>query len=257
MVAASRTLPDLNQLDPTALKALILSQHEQLLSRDNEIEHLKLLIAKLRRMQFGRKSEELDRQIEQLELRLDELQATAAAALEKLDEDQRAEFDEAIAMLTGNLQKIAEHGRRADGIVRSMLLHSRGGTGEWQSVDLNGLIEETLNLAYHGARGQDPSFNITMERDLDRNLAPIEIVPQEFHSIGVGEVKFGIIIQASQPGAPIPLRQLAEQFVQFRDRNIGVILHCLPEMLRRVVSRAVKLYALFNRIPVRQDACRN
>jgi len=78
MVAAPRALPDLNQLDPTALKALILSQHEQLLSRDHEIEHLKLLIAKLRRMQFGRKSEKLDRQIEQLELRLDELQATQA-----------------------------------------------------------------------------------------------------------------------------------------------------------------------------------
>src|SRR5580658_574679 len=78
MVAAHHTLPDLNQLDPTALKALIVSQHEQLLSRDNEIEHLKLLIVKLRRMQFGRKSEKLDRQIEQLELRLDELQTTQA-----------------------------------------------------------------------------------------------------------------------------------------------------------------------------------
>src|SRR6202035_6120755 len=78
MVAASRALPDLNRLDSAALKALILSQHEQLLSRDNEIEHLKLLIAKLRRMQFGRKSEKLYRQIEQLELRLDELQATQA-----------------------------------------------------------------------------------------------------------------------------------------------------------------------------------
>jgi transposase len=78
MVAAPRALPDLNQLDPSALKALILSQHEQLLSRDNEVEHLKRLIAKLRRMQFGRKSEKLDRQIEQLELRLDELQATQA-----------------------------------------------------------------------------------------------------------------------------------------------------------------------------------
>src|SRR5258708_33715174 len=68
MVAAHRALPDLHQLDPTALKALILSQHEQLLSRDAEIEHLKLMIAKLGRMQFGRKSEKLDRQIEQLEL---------------------------------------------------------------------------------------------------------------------------------------------------------------------------------------------
>src|SRR3984893_2426740 len=78
MDAAPRALPALNQLDPSALKALILSQHEQLLSRDAEIEHLKLLIAKLRRMQFGRKSEKLDRQIERLELRLDELQATQA-----------------------------------------------------------------------------------------------------------------------------------------------------------------------------------
>jgi len=64
MVAAPRVLPDLNQLDPTSLKALILSQHEQLLSRDAEIEHLKLLIDKLRCMQFGRKSEKLERQIE-------------------------------------------------------------------------------------------------------------------------------------------------------------------------------------------------
>jgi transposase len=85
MVAAHHTLPDLDALHLHELKVLILSQHEQLLSkdeqlawRDTEIEHLKLLIAKLRRMQFGRKSEKLDRQIEQLELRLDELQATPA-----------------------------------------------------------------------------------------------------------------------------------------------------------------------------------
>ena len=85
MAAAHHTLPDLDALDPNELKALIFSQHEQLLSkdeqlasRDTEIEHLKLWIAKLRRMQFGRKSEKLDRQIEQLELRLDELQATRA-----------------------------------------------------------------------------------------------------------------------------------------------------------------------------------
>jgi transposase len=72
------TLPDLDALNHNELKALIFSQREQLAWRDTEIEHLKLLIAKLRRMQFGRKSEKLDRQIEQLELRLDELQATQA-----------------------------------------------------------------------------------------------------------------------------------------------------------------------------------
>ncbi len=78
MVAAHRVLPDLATLHPNELKVLILAQHEQLLSRDNEIEHLKLLLAKLRRQQFGRKSEKLDRDIEQLELRLDELEATQA-----------------------------------------------------------------------------------------------------------------------------------------------------------------------------------
>jgi transposase len=75
-VAASlATLPDLDLLDASGLKALIVSQHEQLLSHRNEIEHLKLLIAKLRRMQFGRKSEKLERQIEQLELKLEELES--------------------------------------------------------------------------------------------------------------------------------------------------------------------------------------
>src|SRR5262245_65698065 len=71
-------LPDLDKLNPNELKALIISQHEQLISRDAEIEQLKLLIAKLRRMQFGRKSEKLERQIEQLELRLDALEASRA-----------------------------------------------------------------------------------------------------------------------------------------------------------------------------------
>ena len=82
-------------------------------------------------------------------------------------------------MLTGNLQKIAEHGRRADGIVRSMLQHSRGSSGDWQATDVNALVEESFNLAYHGARAQDQSFNVTLERDLDRDLAPVDVVPQE------------------------------------------------------------------------------
>ena len=68
-------LPDLNVLPAEALRALILAQHEQLLTREREIEHLKLLLSKLHRMQFGRKSEKLARQIEQLELRLEELQS--------------------------------------------------------------------------------------------------------------------------------------------------------------------------------------
>jgi signal transduction histidine kinase len=110
---------------------------------------------------------------------LDELKETAAPALATLEPDTRAEIDETIAMVTGNLAKIAEHGRRADGIVKSMLEHSRGVSGERRVVDLNALVEEALNLAYHGARAQDASFNITLEREFDPGLAPVELAPQE------------------------------------------------------------------------------
>jgi signal transduction histidine kinase len=110
---------------------------------------------------------------------LDELKETAAPAITALDDEKQAEIDETIEMLTGNLEKIAEHGRRADGIVRSMLEHSRGSSGERRSVDLNSLIEEALNLAYHGARAQDQSFNITLERDFAHGITPIELVPQD------------------------------------------------------------------------------
>jgi two-component system, NtrC family, sensor kinase len=110
---------------------------------------------------------------------LDELMGAVEPAMAGLGQDKRAEVDEVAGMLAGNLAKIAEHGKRADGIVSSMLAHSRGSSGERQSVDVNALVEEALNLAYHGARAQDQSFNITLERDLDRNIAPIDLVPQE------------------------------------------------------------------------------
>jgi signal transduction histidine kinase/transcriptional regulator with GAF, ATPase, and Fis domain len=110
---------------------------------------------------------------------LEELKQTTEPAMAALGEDQHAEVDELVEMLTGNLEKIAEHGRRADGIVKSMLEHSRGGSGERREVDLNAVVDEALNLAYHGARAQDQNFNITLERDFDRSLAPIQLVPQD------------------------------------------------------------------------------
>ena len=82
-MVVARTLPDLDQLDAEALKALLRATHEQLLSHQDEIEHLKLLIAKLRRMQFGRKSEKLQQQIEQLELKLEELETAKRSGIEQ------------------------------------------------------------------------------------------------------------------------------------------------------------------------------
>jgi signal transduction histidine kinase len=110
---------------------------------------------------------------------LDELKTAAGPGIATLDDDTRAEIDETVGMLTSNLDKIAEHGKRADRIVTSMLAHSRGSSGERQPTDINALVDEALNLAYHGARAQDQSFNITLERDLDQSVTPIELVPQD------------------------------------------------------------------------------
>ena len=110
---------------------------------------------------------------------LGELKETAAPGFAALTDDQRAEIDDVSAMLTSNLEKITEHGKRADGIVKAMLEHSRGSSAERRMVDLNALIDEALNLAYHGARAQDQSFNITLERDFGEGIAPIEVNPQD------------------------------------------------------------------------------
>ena len=96
-----------------------------------------------------------------------------------LTDDQRAEIEDVSAMLTSNLEKITEHGKRADGIVKAMLEHSRGSSAERRMVDLNALIDEALNLAYHGARAQDQSFNINLERDFCEDIALIEVNPQD------------------------------------------------------------------------------
>jgi PAS domain S-box-containing protein len=110
---------------------------------------------------------------------LDELKEATEPVVAALSDDKRAEIDETMVMLTGNLEKIAEHGKRADNIVKSMLEHSRGVSGERREIDLNQLVEEALNLAYHGARAQDQTFNITLERDYAEGLKPIELAPQE------------------------------------------------------------------------------
>ena len=110
---------------------------------------------------------------------VDELNQAAAPALASLDERRRSEVDEASGMLVDNLRRIVEHGKRADNIVKSMLAHSRSGGGDRESVDLNALVDESLNLAYHGARAQDQNFNITMERSYGENIAPVALVPQD------------------------------------------------------------------------------
>ncbi len=111
-----------------------------------------------------------------------ELLAELRAAMEAagLDAARRAEMEELCTMLRDNLAKVTAHGKRADSIVRNMLAHSREGGGERRRVDVNALLEETLALAWHGARAERPGFNVTIEKRLDASVGELELFPQEF-----------------------------------------------------------------------------
>jgi two-component system, NtrC family, sensor kinase len=108
---------------------------------------------------------------------VDELNDTLKPAA--LDNKMRREVDDLTQMLKGNLEKVVQHGKRADSIVKNMLLHSREGSGEHRPADINALLDESLNLAYHGARAEKSEFNITLQRDFDDNAGMIELFPQE------------------------------------------------------------------------------
>jgi len=96
-----------------------------------------------------------------------------------LVEQTRAEVDELTGLLKDNLRKVVQHGRRADSIVKNMLLHSREGSGERRAAEVNRLVEESLNLAYHGARAEKADFSITLKHELDPDAGTLELYPQE------------------------------------------------------------------------------
>src|SRR5450759_8287 len=108
---------------------------------------------------------------------IDELRGALAGA--NLDNKLRAEIGEIADMLQGNLEKVVQHGKRADAIVKNMLLHSRQGSGEHRPVDINAVVEESLNLAYHGARAEKQGFNITLESSFDPTAGEVDLFPQE------------------------------------------------------------------------------
>ena len=164
---------------------------------------------------------------------LDELNAAAAHAFEALAPDQRREVEEVTEMLTGNLQRIVEHGKRADNIVRSMLAHSRSGGGDWQSVDLNALVEEALTLAYHGARAQDQDFNITLERKYGADIGSVELVPQDMTRVFLNLIGNGFYAAdkrrrtandgAFRPTLSVTTRDLGKAVeVTVRDNGFGI-----------------------------------
>jgi two-component system, NtrC family, sensor kinase len=108
---------------------------------------------------------------------IDELREALGGA--HLDSKLRAEISEIADTLQGNLDKVVQHGKRADSIVKNMLLHSRQSSGEHRPVDINALVDESLNLAYHGARAEKQGFNITLERSFDPTAGEVDLFPQE------------------------------------------------------------------------------
>jgi signal transduction histidine kinase len=120
-----------------------------------------------------------------------------------LDNKTREGTEELTQMLKGNLEKVVQHGQRADSIVKNMLLHSREGSGKRSSVDLNTIVEDSLNLAYHGARAEKQEFNIRLERSFDPAAGVVDLFPQEITRVLLNLISNGVY---SRPG-PCRLRE--------------------------------------------------
>jgi two-component system, NtrC family, sensor kinase len=115
-----------------------------------------------------------------------------------LAEKIRAEIDELTGLLKDNLGKVVQHGKRADSIVKNMLLHSREGSGEHRPADVNALVDESLNLAYHGARAEKPHFNVTLMRNFDPDAGQIEVFPQEITRVLLNLISNGFYAVAKR-----------------------------------------------------------
>jgi len=149
-----------------------------------------------------------------------------------LPDDVRGELDELRGMLKDNLQKIVQHGKRADSIVKNMLLHSRGGGGEHRPTDVNALVEESLNLAYHGARAEKPHFNATLRREFDPDAGIAEVFPQEITRVLLNLMSNGFYAVARrssedgvgfEPTLSASTRNLGDTIeIRIRDNGVGI-----------------------------------
>jgi two-component system NtrC family sensor kinase len=120
-----------------------------------------------------------------------------------LDQAKREELDEITQMLKSNLDKVVRHGKRADSIVKNMLLHSRQGSGEHRPFDINAIVDESLNLAYHGARAEKSGFNIAMQRNFDPAAGMADGYPQEITRVLLNLISNGFSPQPNARRRPV------------------------------------------------------
>jgi signal transduction histidine kinase len=127
---------------------------------------------------------------------------------------------------------VVQHGKRADSIVKNMLLHSREGAGEFRSADINAIVEESLNLAYHGARAEKSGFNITLERNLDPSAGIIDLYPQEITRVLLNLISNGFYAASKrneigdegfEPSLTATTKNLGNKVeIRIRDNGTGI-----------------------------------
>jgi len=150
-----------------------------------------------------------------------------------IDQKARAEIGELTDTLRGNLDKVVQHGKRADAIVKNMLLHSREGSGEHRPVDINAIVEESLNLAYHGARAEKQGFNITLDRSLDPTAGEVDVFPQDITRVLLNLISNGFYAATKrktqaggdgyEPTLSASTRSLGDQVeIRIRDNGTGI-----------------------------------
>ncbi|MEH2562205.1 GAF domain-containing protein [Bradyrhizobium sp. AZCC 2289] len=150
-----------------------------------------------------------------------------------LSDKIREEVDELTGLLKDNLDKVVQHGKRADSIVKNMLLHSREGTGEHRPADINALLDESLNLAYHGARAEKPQFNVTLQRNFDEMAGMIELFPQEITRVFLNLISNGFYAVTKrkteignsgfEPVVSATTRNLGDRVeIRIRDNGTGI-----------------------------------
>ncbi len=170
---------------------------------------------------------------------IDELRQALSGA--NLDKKLRAEIGEIADMLQGNLDKVVQHGKRADSIVKDMLLHSRQGSGEHRPVEINALVEESLNLAYHGARAEKQGFNITLEKSFDPAAGEVDLFPQEITRVLLNLISNGFYAATKrkaegnggdyEPTLEAATRNLGDSVeIRIRDNGTGIPLEVKEKM---------------------------
>jgi signal transduction histidine kinase len=172
---------------------------------------------------------------------IDELGQALAKA--NLDNKLRAEISEIANTLQGNLDKVVQHGKRADAIVKNMLLHSREGSGEHRLVDINALVEEGLNLAYHGARAEKQGFNITLEKSFDPATGEVAVFPQDITRVLLNLISNGFYAATKrkaetnggnyEPTLAAATKNLGDRIeIRIRDNGTGIP----PEVKERLFT---------------------